>query len=435
MTTEEIYEIFLSLGRKFTTDSRTISGGELFIALKGENFDGNLYALKALEAGAAYAMVNADSEAATVGDKRIIVVPDTLQALKDLANCHRRHLSVPVFGLTGTNGKTTTKELIKAVLASKYKVAATAGNLNNDIGVPMTLLRIDPAETEIAVVEMGANHPDDIKHLVTVVEPVCGLITNVGKAHLLGFGSFEGVQKAKGQLYDFLAAHDGIALVNDEDPILMKMASERKALRTEAYGVPYEILPISADNPFLTMKIEGRILRTHLVGSYNSNNVRAAIAVGRHYGVSLDAALEAIAAYVPSNNRSQMTKTVRNTLIVDAYNANPSSMGAALDNFSLVESDNKVALLGDMRELGEDSLREHIAIATKAIATGARICFVGEEFKKALREMKKENAENVLSFNSSEDLASWLKSNPVSGAVILIKGSRGIQMEKTIPEL
>nr|MCR5003162.1 UDP-N-acetylmuramoyl-tripeptide--D-alanyl-D-alanine ligase [Bacteroidales bacterium] len=407
-------------------------------ALKGENFDGNQYALKALEAGAAYAIVNADSDAAASGDRRVIAVPDTLKALKALANYHRRQLTVPVFGLTGTNGKTTTKELIKAVLAKKYRVAATAGNLNNDIGVPMTLLRIDPAETDIAVVEMGANHPDDIKHLVTVVEPVCGLITNVGKAHLLGFGSFEGVQKAKGQLYDFLARHDGLALVNDEDPILMKMAADRKDLRTEAYALKYEILPTTAENPFLTMNIEGKMLRTNLVGSYNSVNVRAAVAVGRHFGVSLDDAIDAIAAYVPSNNRSQMTKTERNTLIVDAYNANPSSMNAALDNFALVQADCKMALLGDMRELGEDSLKEHIAIARKAIATGARIAFVGEEFRKALAEIKdnkKENAENVLLFASSEELASYLKENPVSGAVILIKGSRGIQMEKTIPEL
>ncbi|MBR1406813.1 MAG: UDP-N-acetylmuramoyl-tripeptide--D-alanyl-D-alanine ligase [Bacteroidales bacterium] len=441
MDIKELYSIYLSCGGRVTTDSRTLRGGELFFALKGENFDGNQYALKALEAGAAYAVVNAD---AGVEGEKVIPVPDTLEALKDLARYHREHLTVngerlTVIGLTGTNGKTTTKELIRSVLSKKYKVTATEGNLNNDIGVPLSLLKMDAA-TELAVIEMGASHPDDILHLVTVAEPDYGLITNVGKAHLLGFGSFEGVKRAKGQLYDYIAAHGKAIFLNADDPDLSAMAAGR-GLSTIPYGIKawdVLVLPSDAAHPYLRMAVPSEEdpetllgLETHLVGAYNANNVLAALAIGRHFGVDLEDALQAASDYVPANSRSQMTRTERNTLILDAYNANPTSMAAALDNFAAVADPKKVALLGDMRELGADSVQEHVAIVRKLGAQTA--CLVGEEFRKALEITG--TPDTIRWFATSADLAVWLQEHPLSGATVLVKGSRGIQMEKVIPSL
>ena len=438
---QRLYSFFKECS-KVTTDSRAIAGGEMFFGLKGENFDGNEYALKALEQGAKYAVVNADSAAAASGDERVIPVPDTLEALQALARHHRENTFVDgrrltVIGLTGTNGKTTTKELITRVLSVKYNVTATKGNLNNDIGVPLSLLTID-GDTQLAVIEMGANHPDDIAKLVKVSEPDYGLITNVGRAHLLGFGSFEGVKKAKGQLYDYLAANGGKAFVNVDDPDLSAMAAERwpdSAIIT--YGLSLmkaKILRSSAEHPFLRMKLpEGLLVETRLAGAYNATNVVAAIAVGLHFGISVEEAVEAVSSYIPKNNRSQMEKTGRNILIQDAYNANPSSMAAALDNLILVESDCKGALLGDMRELGEESEAEHLKVLNQVLSMGLDlVCLVGDEFKKALAARP---STAVKWFASSEDLAAWLKENPVSGMTILVKGSRGIQMEKTLPEL
>lgn len=430
---EELYNKYISCSGKVTTDSRAIKGGEMFIALKGENFDGNEYALKALEAGAACAVVNKGSAAAASGDERIIAVDDTFETLKGLANWHRRQLSIPVIGLTGTNGKTTTKELIRAVLSAKYKVTATEGNLNNDIGVPLSLLKIT-SDTEIAVIEMGANHPDDIKHLVDVVEPSYGLITNVGKAHLLGFGSYEGVQKAKGQLYDYLAANDGQAFVNVDDEVLYRMSTERDGMQIIPYGTDYDdvkILPSTSENPFLSFEYGGATVKTHLVGSYNVFNAVAAITIGEYFGIDVKDAAAAIEAYIPSNNRSQMTKTERNTLIVDAYNANPSSMSAALVNFSGIEAAHKVALLGDMRELGVDSAKEHAAILEQLAGLECEAFLVGNEFN-AVGAGK---YSQWRFFPSSEALASYLAENVLEGATVLIKGSRGIQMEKVIAVL
>lgn len=436
----ELYDIYLKCGGNVTTDSRAISGGELFIALKGENFDGNAYALQALEKGAAYALVNEDSDAAVLGNPQICCVPDTFIALKQLANHHRNRLTVngkrlPVIGLTGTNGKTTTKELLRRVLATTYNVSATEGNLNNDIGVPLTLLKIRPG-TELAVVEMGANHPDDILHLVEVCEPDLGLITNVGKAHLLGFGSFEGVCRAKGQLYDWLQAHDGQAFVNADQPVLLEMAASRDGLKVIRYGVAHDkaaVIDPDAEHPYLRMEVDGKTLETNLVGSYNAMNVMAAIAVGRYFNVSIEAALHAVASFEPANKRSQMVRTANNTLIVDAYNANPSSMAVAIDNFSAMNADSKLALLGDMRELGEDSLKEHVAIVKKLETAGIETIFVGEEFKKALAMCPDSPRKGWCA--SSEDLAAYLGEYPVRNTVVLIKGSRGIMMEKTIPQL
>ena len=448
-----IYNKFKECG-VVTTDTRTLKGGEMFFALKGENFDGNEYAQKALGLGARYAVVNKSSAAASSDDPRLLKVDDTLKTLQDLARWHRSMTIVDgkpltVIALTGTNGKTTTKELIREVLSVKYRVTATEGNLNNSIGVPLTLLKINQ-DTQLAVVEMGASHPGDIKELVDIALPNYGLITNVGKAHLLGFGSFEGVKKTKGELYDYLRRTSDKVFINADNPHLCQMASERN-LQSDPerpysllipYGLEYQgasVLPSSAEEPFLRISVpvtpetaEGSlIIRTNLVGSYNADNVMAAIAVGAQFGVSLEDAVRAIEAYVPSNNRSQMTRTEHNTLIVDAYNANPTSMAAALDNFSNVSADCRIAMLGDMLELGEDSAAEHKAVIESALSRGfCKVFFVGKEFASVSVA-----SDNAMFFQTSDELADYLKANPVHGATILIKGSRGTRMEKVIPVL
>lgn len=467
MNISRIYDIFRQhCDGKITTDTRKIAGGELFVALKGENFDGNQFVAKALELGAQYAIAD---ESCEENDPRVIKVKDTLQTLWDLAAYHREHIDIAtigengaltggrrltVIGLTGTNGKTTTKELIRCVLASKYSVAATQGNLNNNIGVPLTLLGIN-SDHEIALVEMGASHPGDIETLVKVCHPDIGLITNVGRAHLLGFGSFEGVKKTKGELYDYILAKGGRRVfLNADNPHLQEMVDERPGLETIPYGVGYnrvEVLPADAEHPFLRMRIPaGTVLGctgtakgcpgtvnggaassdgvvavdTHLVGAYNADNVMAALAVGEYFGISVADGAAAIGAYIPSNNRSMMQKTERNLLIVDAYNANPSSMDVALDNFASVVAESKLALLGAMRELGDESAAEHARIAAKARAIpGARVFLVGEEFGPDM------------DFATSEELLAHLSAEPVSGATVLIKGSRGIRMETVIPAL
>ena len=348
-----------------------------------------------------------------------------------------------VIALTGTNGKTTTKELIRKVLSVKYNVTATEGNLNNSIGVPLTLLKID-SETQLAVVEMGASHPGDIKELVDIALPNYGLITNVGKAHLLGFGSFEGVMNTKGELYDYLRRTADVAFVNVDNPYLCKMANDRNLYhdpeRPHSLVIPYglqysgaEILPSDARSPFLRIALDGRVVSTSLIGAYNADNVMAAIAVGKEFGVSMQEAVNAIESYVPSNNRSQMIRTQNNTLIIDAYNANPTSMEAALNNFASVKAERKCVMLGDMLELGADSLCEHIAVLKRSKDVGASlVCLVGSEFKKALLACPDDG---VMSFADSDELASWLEGNALRGAMILIKGSRGIKMEKVVSKL
>lgn len=446
METAQLYDIFKTCG-SVTTDSRNIRGGEMFFALKGENFDGNDFALKALDAGASLAVVTEGSAPAGVSDEkyasRIIAVPDTLKALQDLARYHRSMTFVDgkpltVIALTGTNGKTTTKELIKAVLSVRYNVTATDGNLNNNIGVPLTLLKIN-SSTQIAVVEMGASHPGDIKELVSIALPNYGLITNVGKAHLQGFGSFEGVMKTKGELYDYIQRTADRVFLNVDNPYLCRMASERPDLVTIPYGVEYEgvsVLPSDTSHPYLRMLFPSSSLElnTRLVGAYNADNVMAAVAVGRQFGVSLEEAAAAIAAYEPSNSRSQMVRTGSNVVIVDAYNANPTSMNAALDNMQTIASEHKVAMLGDMLELGKDSVKEHQAIVKKTAGIFSEAYLVGPEFGKALDGVEKEDCV-FRHFNSSEDLLQWLNTSPVHDAVILVKGSRGMRMEKVLPAL
>lgn len=434
---KELYEKYIGCAGRVTTDSRAISGGEMFFALRGETFDGNEFAPKALELGASYAVVNAD--AVLPDDSRFIRVEDPLKTLTELAIWHREHVlgdrRLPVIGLTGTNGKTTTKELISAVLRRRFRVCATEGNLNNDIGVPLSILKIRK-DTEIAVIEMGASHPDDIAKLVKVSRPDYGLITNVGKAHLLGFGSFEGVKAAKGELYNWLGAHEGsLIFLNEDDADLVEMA-RRQHCHVFGYGRTAQnasVLPSSPEEPFVRIRLgSGREVTTHLVGSYNAVNVLAAIAVGQYFGVSEDDAAQAVSEYVPVNNRSQMSRTASNTLIVDAYNANPSSMAAALDNFEGMEAENKIALLGDMRELGADSLSEHISVVRRVVSSGVRTYLVGEEFGKALAATGMKVAGH---YATSDELAAELSAMKCKGAVILIKGSRGIRMEKVIPVL
>lgn len=434
--TEQLYEKYCAAGYRVTTDSRSIAGGEIFFALRGENFDGNEYALKALESGASLAVVRSD--AGLPDDPRLFKVDDPFVALQELAVWHRNHVGgetrLPVIGLTGTNGKTTTKELIAAVLSRKFNVTATAGNFNNDIGVPLTLLRITP-ETQIAVVEMGANHPDDIAKLVKVSQPDYGLITNVGRAHLLGFGSIQGVARAKGELYKWLGSHPGSLIFLNEDDSLLRGMAASVPCHCYGYGLGYQcasVLPATAENPFLRIRLNGKEIQTHLVGAYNAYNVLAAMTIGDYFGVPRSEIVAAIEEYVPSNNRSQMVNSGRNTLVVDAYNANPSSMSAALDNFAAMKAPAKLALLGDMRELGAESRAEHVKIIRKLADSGLDAFLVGEEFKAAAEQC---GIDVRGLFSTSDELAAFLDKNPVNGTLILVKGSRGIRMENVIKSL
>ncbi len=376
-----------------TTDSRKVTPGCIFVALKGEHFDGNDFVEQAERDGAAY----------------IIKGENALQELQDLARAWRRQLDIPVIAITGTNGKTTTKELTAAVLGKRFNVCYTQGNLNNQLGVPLTLLSITRAH-EVAIIEMGASHPGDIKELVEIAEPTCGLITNVGKAHLEGFGSFEGVQKTKAELYDFLRAHGGFCFRNIDNPYLAKMAADLKTVEYTTGMLP-----------------EG----THLVGGYNAENVSAAICVGAYFGISREQALEAIRAYVPTNNRSQLMQTERNTVIVDAYNANPTSMTAAINAFANSQrptANGQCYILGAMRELGEYSRLEHQNIVNMLLERKAdKVLLVGEEYKQTTAPYPV--------FENIEALCAYLQEQPLSGYTILLKGSRSNQMEKVIPLL
>ena len=378
-----------------STDTRNLPTGCVFFALHGERFDGNKFAKQALEQGASLAVIDNPEYAHPEGT---MLVDDTLLALQDLARAWRRELGLPIIGITGTNGKTTTKELLAAVLSTKYNLHYTQGNLNNQIGVPLTLLQISRAH-EMAIVEMGASHPGDIKELVDIAEPNCGLITNVGRAHLEGFGSFEGVQQTKKELYDYLRDHQGFIFRNTDNPYLAQMAGD---LKTVAYT---------------TGKMPDG---THLVGEYNAENVSAAICVGEHFGISREQALKVIRQYVPTNNRSQKVQTGNNQLIVDAYNANPTSMQAAINAFI-----GDTYILGAMRELGEYSHLEHQNIVNMLAERKANVVFlVGEEY------MQTTSPYPV--FENVEQLHTYLEEHALKGRNILLKGSRSTQMEKLL---
>lgn len=379
-----------------STDTRNLPAGCVFFALHGATFNGNEFASKAVEQGASLAVI--DEPQYKTDDEHFIVVENTLVALQELARTWRRELQIPIIGITGTNGKTTTKELTAAVLKTRYNLHYTQGNLNNSIGVPLTVLSLT-RDHELAIVEMGASHPGDITELVNVAEPNCGLITNVGRAHLQGFGSFEGVMNTKKELYDFLRAHNGFCFRNLDNAYLAQMAGDLKTI-----GYHTGVMP------------EG----THLVGEYNSENVSAAIAVGRHFGVSEEAALQAIRNYVPTNNRSQLVKTERNTLTIDAYNANPTSMQAAITSFK-----GDCFILGDMLELGDYSHLEHQNIVNLLTEQNQQHVFlVGKEFAATTAHYPV--------FADADALAAYLTEHPITGHHILLKGSRGIKLEKLI---
>ena len=378
-----------------STDTRNLPAGCVFFALHGANFDGNKFAKQALEQGAYLAVIDNPEYALPEGT---LLVEDTLLALQDLARAWRRELGLPIIGITGTNGKTTTKELLATVLSTKYNLHYTQGNLNNQIGVPLTLLQITRAH-EMAIVEMGASHPGDIKELVDIAEPNCGLITNVGRAHLEGFGSFEGVQETKKELYDYLLDHQGFIFRNTDNPYLAKMAGDLQTI------------------PYTTGKMPDG---THLVGEYNAENVSAAICVGEHFGISREQALEAIRQYVPTNNRSQKMQTANNQLIVDAYNANPTSMQAAINAFK-----GDTYILGAMRELGEYSHLEHQNIVNMLAERKADCVFlVGEEYLQTTSPYPV--------FENVELLHKHLEEQPIKGKNILLKGSRSTKMEKLL---
>lgn len=436
MDSKELYAIY-EQQPVITTDSRDCPQGSIFIALKGETFDGNQFAAQALEKGCAIAVVDDEQVYNSYqGAGKMILVPDTLQAYKDLAREHRRRFDIPVIGITGTNGKTTTKELVNAVLTERYDGMATEGNFNNDVGVPKTLLRLSVMD-EIAVIEMGASHPGDIKTLAETAEPTCGLITNVGKAHLQGFGSLEGVIHTKGELYDFLATQeDSVIFINADNEHLMSILPKNvKAeyyTRDESKQGASVYGQIIACDPFLRLKWrqgdgEWHEVTTHLVGSYNLDNALAAVTVGLHFDVTPEQICHAIENYVPSNNRSQLTDTPYNHLIVDAYNANPTSMAAALDNFSLMEVSPKMAILGEMRELGDSSREEHERIVEKLKGCAYdEVWLVGQEFKDTDCPFRK--------FDDVEQVKAAIAANRPEGRYILIKGSNGTRLFQ-LPEL
>ncbi|MGI4727183.1 MAG: UDP-N-acetylmuramoyl-tripeptide--D-alanyl-D-alanine ligase [Janthinobacterium lividum] len=433
MATEQLYQIFQQ-HPQVCTDTRNIIPNSIFFALKGDNFNANTFAQKALESGAAFAVI--DEVAYKLSD-HFILVDDVLMALQDLARHHRKQLQIPVIGLTGSNGKTTTKELINAVLSRKIKTYATKGNLNNHIGVPLTLLSIS-AETEMAIVEMGANHQQEIEFLCGLAQPTHGLITNIGRAHLEGFGGPEGVRKGKGELFDWLEHHEGTVFVNHDDLVLEEMAFHRHFQKTVYYGKEAHCLvsgEILENVPLL--KIEWwqngnsstpkNQLQTNLTGSYNLDNLLAAVSIGCFFGLTAEEINAGISGYQPSNNRSQILQTKTNTLICDYYNANPSSMEVAIKNVEAISAEKKVLILGDMFELGEHASAEHELIIKKAneIEADQRI-FIGKAFYQ-------HHAVFTGTFFETTDAAFIaLKSAPIIHATVLIKGSRGMHLESLL---
>lgn len=425
MKTEEIYRQYL-VSSGIVTDSRLVSDNQIFFALKGENFDGNKYASNAVSKGARLAIID---DPHYEGDKTILV-DDCLKELQELASYHRHKMNVPVLAITGTNGKTTTKELTAAVLSKKYMVHYTRGNLNNHIGVPSTILSA-PFDTSIMIIEMGANHPGEIKTLCDIADPGYGIITNIGTAHIEGFGSFEGVIRTKTELYQHLKKVNGVVLYNDKDPLLTE-----KALTIVSKAIPYsdpEGLKLDIEQEDSDMNLVVKVtygdrklkIQTNLFGNYNLWNVKAALAAGLFFGVDIEDAADAIGEYTPANNRSQIRKTGQNVLVCDSYNANPSSMRSALDSFTILEAKNKLVILGDMLELGNQSDDEHRKIITLLESSG---------YKHALLTGKIFNSiyagNTYKTFEDTNALGEFLKSNPFSGYTILIKGSRGIGLER-----
>ena len=433
MKTEQLYQFYLQ-HPVICTDTRKITGSCLFFALKGENFNANEFASMALQSGAALAIVDDEQYAL---DKRCVLVEDVLKCLQDLAAFHRRQLKIPIIGITGSNGKTTTKELLNAVLSQHCRTYATEGNLNNHIGVPLTILSIKP-DCDIAIIEMGANHQKEIAFLCSLANPGYGLITNVGKAHLEGFGGIDGVRAGKGELYECLANTGGTVFLNTDNHTLVDMSRERNVIKVVEYGKGghnYISAGLKEASPFL--KVEWQInnrehekvyfAESNLPGIYNFENIVAAICIGSFFKLSPEQINQGIKAYIPQNNRSQILKTERNTVICDYYNANPSSMMVALDNLQEVDAKYKVMILGDMFELGIESLREHRLVLEKAMQTSStRRIFIGEEFFKMRADVNAEFYKNTM------DASLALENKAPTGSTVLLKGSRGMKLESLL---
>ena len=427
MSIAELYEIFIH-HPVITIDSRNCPIGSIFFALKGERFDGNKFAEKALASGCAYAVI--DNPEFEKGE-RTIIVDDVLTTLQELAARHRKVINCPIIGITGTNGKTTTKELIAAVLSTKYNLLYTEGNLNNQIGVPLTLLRLNH-DHEMAVIEMGASHPGDIKELVDIVHPNYGIITNAGRAHLEGFGSLEQVIRTKGELYNYIRHSKGKIFINENHPYLKEIG---KGIEQIGYGSKEGVFAWGESagcNPYFNFrwKQQGKIhtVETHLIGDYNLDNVLAAVTVGRYFKIPAERISRTIAAYEPTNNRSQLLQTEHNTIIIDAYNANPSSMEVALNNFQHLENAPKALILGDMRELGPESDNLHAEVVDKIKAGNYdKVILCGSHFSKV--------AEGFQTFETTDELIESIKNDPIQGYTLLVKGSHGMALERIIPYL
>ena len=430
MTSTEILHRHFLASTGACTDTRAITKGCLFFALKGPNFNANAFAREALDKGAQHAVVD---DPAVAQDERFLLVPDVLKALQELARHHRRRFDIPVVAITGTNGKTTTKELVHAVLAADRPTLATAGNLNNHIGVPLTLLRLSP-EHRIAIIEMGANKVGDIAELVAIAEPTHGLITNIGRAHLEGFGSYEGVITAKTEMYHFLAAHRGHLFVHADDPVLMDKSAGQRRITYGRSPDAYTSGNTASSGPFMELVFAGGDGHAHhavtrLIGDYNLPNALAAVCIGQHFGVADDRIAQALASYTPGNNRSEFRDTGRNQLVLDAYNANPTSMAAALHNFAAMTTDRpKLAILGGMKELGAESRAEHEAIVDAVKRLGVDAVFVGPEFVE-LAGM------GITAYTDANAALEALRQKPLSGYLILVKGSRGTKLETLVEGL
>ncbi len=427
MDTKELYQKFIE-SEGISTDTRNIIVNSMFFALKGANFNGNLFAEKALDSGASYAVV--DDKDVVVKDKNFVLVEDVLKSLQQLAFYHRNQIGIPILGITGTNGKTTTKELIKVVLEKKYNVYATQGNLNNHIGVPLTLLAIDKS-VEVGIVEMGANHPGEIEVLCSISDPDYGLITNVGKAHLEGFGSFEGVMKTKAELYRHIEKKAGRIFINAENTFLKSMLKGGSTNIKYGIGDQSSVYAIEVlDAEFLEFKAiinnEEIKVTTNLVGEYNLENVLAAISIGLNFKVNLQDIVDAIGSYLPTNNRSQLVKTDNNTVLFDAYNANPTSMKAALSNLFVINKKNKVAVLGEMKELGKSCSQEHEDLLNILVRNrNINVILVGSNYSSFKDQFK-----DFIYFDDVDCLIKHIESDPIKNSYILVKGSRSNKLEK-----
>jgi len=424
MDIAKIHSLFLEC-KSVSIDTRKIQPNSFFVAIKGDHFDANTFAKEALEKGALYVII--DNEDYFI-DHRTVLVSDSLKTLQELAQFHRNYLKLPIIALTGSNGKTTTKELIHAVLSKKFKTKATLGNLNNHIGVPLTLLSFT-SETEIGIVEMGANHKKEIEFLCELAKPDYGYITNFGKAHLEGFGGVEGVIEGKSEMYNYLSKQGKFVFVNLEDPIQVE---KTKSLNHYTFGVQKNQANVSITaveaKPFVTVVFQNLKISSHLIGLYNANNINAAIAIGNYFKVSNESIKVALEGYVPENNRSQLITKGTNQIILDAYNANPSSMAVAIENFKQLDNSNKIAILGDMFELGEESDQEHKQLVDYLSNQKEIVChFVGADFfaNSIARE-------NLLFHKDFTNLVSYMQTHPIDKSTILIKGSRGMALERSL---